>query len=619
MTAVRRDRRAASRSTGIGPVAVALSLVALLLFALAPVAKAETRIALVIGNSGYLKAPLANPRNDARAMAQSLAQVGFNVKTLIDADQQAMRAAVLAFGRELRVSDSVGVFYYAGHGVQVDGENYLIPVGADIADANEVALAGVSLTELLKTMERAESRLNIAILDACRDNPYPARTRSTARGLAPVQSPAGTLIAFATGPGEVALDGSGANSPYSAALAANILEVGIPLEETFRRTRRKVLEATGNKQVPWEHSSLTGEFFFRPKTAEPESRAQPSGGVDQRHLAELRAWEKIKSTTDKVLLERHIASYPDGMFAEIAMIRLKRITEPATPWASVVTGSTVTTQTRSDQVGAYEEGLAAESRATDAAGYVAAAKHYRKAADTGLPAAMYRLARLYDHGLGMGRDVETAARWYTRAADLGYPPAMAALGTLYEFGHGVGEDLVEALRLYRQAADAGDGAGMASLGFLYSQGKGVGRDAKAARRWYQLAVERGDQRAMFNLALMHVRGEGGPADLVEGVRLLQGAAERGHAGARRELAFFYDEGRGVARDPDKAAEHVLAALAGGQKEAERELLARPGAWSYATRRAIQRHLARRGLYRGAVHGIFNQSTKAALRRVAAGS
>lgn len=155
MTAVRRDRRAASRSTGIGPVAVALSLVALLLFALAPVAKAETRIALVIGNSGYLKAPLANPRNDARAMAQSLAQVGFNVKTLIDADQQAMRAAVLAFGRELRVSDSVGVFYYAGHGVQVDGENYLIPVGADIADANEVALAGVSLTELLKTMERA--------------------------------------------------------------------------------------------------------------------------------------------------------------------------------------------------------------------------------------------------------------------------------------------------------------------------------------------------------------------------------------------------------------------------------------------------------------------------------
>lgn len=221
-------------------------------------ALAESRIALVVGNSGYVKAPLTNPRNDAAAISHSLAAVGFTVRTLIDADQAAMRSAILAFGRELRGADSVGVFYYAGHGVQVDGQNYLIPVGADIADAGEVPLQGISLTELLKTMERAESRLNIAILDACRDNPYPSRTRSVVRGLAPVQSPAGTLIAFATGPGEVALDGTGGNSPYSGALAVHILEEGIPLEETFRRTRRRVLELTGNKQVPWEHSSLTG-------------------------------------------------------------------------------------------------------------------------------------------------------------------------------------------------------------------------------------------------------------------------------------------------------------------------------------------------------------------------
>lgn len=591
-------------------------LVALAILLWAGAASAESRIALVIGNSAYQKAPLANPRNDARAIGQSLGAVGFRVKLLVDADQQSMRQAILAFGRELRVSDSVGVFYFAGHGVQVDGQNFLIPIGADITDASEVPLLGVSLSELLATMEGAQSRLNIAILDACRDNPFPSRTRSLVRGLAPVQSPAGTFIAFATGPGEVALDGDGGHSPYSNALAAHIPVVGIPLEETFRRTRRQVLQATANKQVPWEHSSLTGEFLFHPKMAEPEAREKPLARVDERHLAELAAWEKIKSSSDKGLLEQHIAAFPDGIFSELALLRLERMRQSPTPWASVTTGSTVTATTRSDQVDAYEQGLKAESRAGDAAGYIEAAKLYRKAADTGLSAAKYRLGRLYDHGLGVRRDAEEAARWYRQAADLGHAPAMSALGTMYEFGHGVSLDLAEALRLYRLAADQGDGAGMTSLAFLFGQGKGVARDQKAARHWYGLAIERGEPRAMFNLALMHLRGQGGAANLAEAVRLLQSAAEKGHAGARRELAFLYDEGRGVARDPDLAAEHLLAALAGGHKDAESELLRQPGAWSYATRRAIQRQLAKRGLYRGAAHGIFNQSTKSALRKVA---
>lgn len=587
--------------------------------ALAGAALAETRIALVIGNSAYQKAPLANPRNDAQAIARSLGDVGFRVRTLIDADQSAMRAAILNFGRELRGGDSVGLFYYAGHGVQVDGHNYLIPVGADITDANEVPLLGISLTELLKTMEHAESRLSIAILDACRDNPFPSRTRSAARGLAPVQSPAGTLIAFATGPGEVALDGDGAHSPYSGALAASILEAGIPLEETFRRTRRQVLQVTANKQVPWEHSSLTGEFFFRPKMAEPEGREQPLAGVDARQVAELKAWEKIKSTRDRALLEQHIAAYPDGMFTELALMRLEKLGRPTSPWASVVTGSTIRAGTRSDQVQAYEEGLKAESRAGDAAGFAEAARLYQKAVETGLPAAMFRLGRLYEQGRGVAKDAKEAARLYKAAADQGHAGGMAALGVLYEFGNGVDADLAEALRLYRLAADAGEPSAMTSLGFLYGQGKGVGRDTKAARHWYKLAADRGDTRAMFNLSLMLVRGEGGIVNLAEAVRLLQTAAERGHAGAQWELAFFYDEGRGVARNSDRAADHLLSALAAGHKDAARDLIERPGSWSYSTRRAIQKALARRGLYRGAAHGIFNLSTKKALQKVAAGT
>ena len=124
---------------------------------------------------------------------------------------------------------------------------------------------------------------------------------------------------------------------------------------------------------------------------------------------------------------------------------------------------------------------------------------------------------------------------------------------------------------------------------------------------------------MFNLSLMLARGEGGPVNLAEAVRLLQTAAERGHAGAHWELAFFYDEGRGVARSAERAADHVISALAAGHKDAQSDLVSRPGAWSYRTRRAIQKALARRGLYRGAVHGIFNKSTQRALQKVAAGA
>ncbi|MFN3869296.1 MAG: caspase family protein, partial [Hyphomicrobiaceae bacterium] len=452
---------------------------------------------------------------------------------------------------------------------------------------------------------------------ACRDNPYSTATRSLSRGLAPVKAPAGTLIAFATGPGQVALDGRGPNSPYSGALSQSILEFGVPLEETFRRTRRLVLEATGRKQVPWEHSSLTGEFFFRPKIAEPEARVAATSDVEKSHLAELAEWSRIKDTGDVATLRQHMQRFPDGMFRELAALKIERLSVPQSPWSMTVTGSVTTVATRNEQIDTYEQGLKIESAAPDAAGYAEAAALYRKAAERGLAQATYRLARLYDKGLGVGQDRKEAARLYAEAAEKGFAPAMSALATMREFGEAGPRDMPEALRLYRQAAEAGDATAMTSLGYLHDTGKGVVRDAAAARRWYSAAVALGDTRAMFNLALMTMRGGGGT--LVEAVRLLENAAERGHAGARRELAFLYDEGRGVARNPERAATHLLAALEAGDEGAARDALQRTNAWSYATRRAIQRQLTSRGLYRGEAHGVFNHSTKTALRRVASGS
>lgn len=622
MTPTRIDDLRPQRGGHAGGVASALRLLAWAAFVLVALsanqARAEPRLALVIGNSSYATNALSNPRNDAELMAHALKTVGFDVVKLIDADQAGMKRAVLEFGRRLRASDAVGLFYYAGHGVQVGGENYLIPVDADIKDAEEVALSGLSLGELLKTMERASSRLNIAILDACRDNPFPSATRSGTRGLAPVKAPTGTLIAYATGPGEVALDGNGTHSPYSEALAAAIPTIGVSIEEVFRRTRRKVLEVTVQKQTPWEHSSLTGEFFFRPKSAEPEASLRPADyGLTHARLSEIRDWEKIKDTGDISVLKAHAERYPEGVFREVVALKVSRLENPPAPWNWIFTADSRSARLEEAEP-IYERAVKLDGSAKGNVALAEAAGLYRRAAELGLPAAMYQLARAYDHGKGVEKNIAEAVAWYRKAAEHDHPGALAALGTFYEFGEGVERDLAAALRSYRTAADAGDAHAMTSLGFLYAAGKGVSRDAALARRWYSTAAERGNPRAMYNLALLAMRGEGGARDLGEAVRLLKSAADKGHGAAMRELAFLYDEGRGVERNAAQAAAHLLASYKAGNKDARLDVRLKSLAWSFATRREIQRQLKTQGLYAGPAHGLFDVPTRKALERYAAG-
>ena len=227
----------------------------------------DKRVALIIGNSNYVSVTkLINPENDAKLMAESLEAVGFEVNMVIDADQKAMKRAMLQFGRRLKDDATTGLFYFAGHGVQVNGKNYLIPIDANIAAEDEIDLEGVDVNDFLAVMNDANSAVNIVVLDACRNNPYARSFRSaTQGGLAPVRAPKGTFIAYATAPGDVALDGDGSrNSPYTAALSQALSEPGLTLETVFKRTRAKVLEVTNEQQVPWETSSITGEFRFRP-------------------------------------------------------------------------------------------------------------------------------------------------------------------------------------------------------------------------------------------------------------------------------------------------------------------------------------------------------------------
>ena len=252
--------------------------VALLLAPSLSSSQTEERLALVIGNGNYEVSPLRNPPNDARAMAAALRECGFEVIERIDSDQRTMDEAIREFGRRLS-HGGVGVFYYAGHGMQVDGRNFLIPVGADIKAEDEVKYRAVDAGMVLGKMETAASRVNIVILDACRDNPFARSFRTTTRGLKRMDAPIGSFIAYATEPGGVAADGEGQYGLYTSKLLEHIRTPGLPVELVFRRVRKSVTAATGDAQVPWDASSLRDDFFFvagdSPSVTPPQARPEP--------------------------------------------------------------------------------------------------------------------------------------------------------------------------------------------------------------------------------------------------------------------------------------------------------------------------------------------------------
>ncbi|MGB0747447.1 MAG: caspase family protein [Magnetospiraceae bacterium] len=244
-----------------------LCLLMLLAFRPALAAETQARVALVIGNWTYESAPLRNPKNDVRAMTAVLAELGFEVIVLENGTQRDIRRAVLDFGRVLRATQGFGLFYYAGHGVQVEGRNFLIPVDAIIESEEEVPIEGVDISNVLARMEAANNGLNVVILDACRNNPFARSFRSASQGLASIDAPVGTLIAYATAPGNVALDGEGDNGLYTGELVKAMAIPDIPVEEAFKRVRTAVAEKSGDFQIPWETTSLTGDLFFHPTAA----------------------------------------------------------------------------------------------------------------------------------------------------------------------------------------------------------------------------------------------------------------------------------------------------------------------------------------------------------------
>lgn len=298
----------------------AVSLPALVMAILAHLipatALAADRVALIIGNADYPSAPLRNPVNDARAMSRALRKLDFEVFSLENANKRQMEQAIVRFASRLKKGSS-GLFYYAGHGVQVNGRNFLIPVDADIDSEREIRIETVGVNVVLDELGYVGNRMNIVILDACRNNPFERRLRGGSRGLAAIDAARGTLIAYATAPGSVALDGDGQNGIYTEELLSALQNPGLQVEEVFKRVRIGVARRSRQQQIPWESSSLTGSFVFN--TAPATSTAQGGAG----NQAELLFWQSVSTSDNPDTYRAYLRQFPEGMFTDLARIRLE--------------------------------------------------------------------------------------------------------------------------------------------------------------------------------------------------------------------------------------------------------------------------------------------------------
>ncbi len=299
----------------------------------------QARVALVIGNSAYQREQdvLPNPANDAKDMAEKLDDFGFRVIVGVDHDYRGMRMALRDFDRALQGAD-VGLFYYAGHGMEYQGRNYLFPTDVVLETEGDVGIGLIDLAQILHVMETAVPT-RLVFLDACRNNPLAQRFRSTlgasrstyvGRGLARVDASVGTFIAYATAPGEIAADGTGRNSPFTGAMLAHLDEPGLDVEPFMRRVRNTVLEATDERQLPWNSSSLRGPFVFNPARgleigtgpgSESQSTPLPTRPLNEAETDADILWQALEGSDDAGEWRYFADRFPDDPRAELALIR----------------------------------------------------------------------------------------------------------------------------------------------------------------------------------------------------------------------------------------------------------------------------------------------------------
>jgi uncharacterized caspase-like protein len=444
-------------------VAAALALV---LFAVAAGAgwaqTPEKRVALVIGNDAYQTLPrLVNAASDARDIGRALEGAGFETTIKTDVKRREMYQLIDAFAAKISGSpDTAGLFYYAGHGIQTSGKNYLVPVDAAVTSDADLEPEAVDAEKVLRAMDQARNRINIVLLDACRDNPLP-KGRSLTRGLTSMHAPRGTFIGYAAAPGHTAQDGEpGQNGAFTGVLVKELAVPGVQLEEVFKRVIAGVSERTGGKQLPWMESSVQGNFFFLPAhAAAPHPTPDVSAAVAP----------PIAAQTPDALYTEGEAARRRSDYGE-AMRLFRAAADKGHARAAVFVG-----------VG-YMNAWGVPSD------YGEAMRWYRKAADSGDGFAMNNIGWLYQNGWGVPRDYAEAMRWYRQATKTEHAVAFNNIGVLYNKGWGVPQDYHEAMRWFSEAAQKGSSWGMRNTGWAIEHGLGVRKDIDAAAEWYRRAA-----------------------------------------------------------------------------------------------------------------------------------
>jgi hypothetical protein len=335
-------------------------------------ANAERRVAFVVGNGAYKNVePLPNPPIDAKAISSTLRNVGFEVVEGTNLTRDEMTERLLDFGKKAQGAD-VALFFYAGHGIAVNGTNYLLPIDANLKSEMDVKLGAAINVDLTLEQTMGDAKVKLVFLDACRDNPFAAKIRSSsatrsvsvASGLAEMKSGEGTLIAFATGPGQTALDGQqGTNSPFTRALLANLTAPGVEIQQAMTKVRAQVNEETQKQQLPWGHTNLIGSVYLNPVAApaagaaaasSPTAAATATAGSE----VELEFWRSIRDSNKPEELNAYLTNYPNGQFKSLALARIASLQDgPSTATRNLSTGvdkavyTDEATQVSEDQVG----------------------------------------------------------------------------------------------------------------------------------------------------------------------------------------------------------------------------------------------------------------------------
>jgi TPR repeat protein len=560
----------------IAKLALSTTLAACLL--LAPGEALAKRVALVIGNGAYERADaLRNPPNDAKALAATLQRSGFEVTQGIDLNHADMVRTIREFASKT-LGAELAVFFYAGHGLQVAERNYLLPVNAGLDTEADLDFEAIPLALVVDNMERAAKR-RIVFLDACRNNPFARRlarsmgTRgpSVGAGLATVESEVDSLYSFATQPGNVALDGTGDNSPFTTAMLKHLVAPGVEIADALRRVRRDVLDATDGHQVPWDHSSLTEPVYFvsgpqdQAKVDLPRWRGRPPVNACDRLAAHPNDPERMAEGVEM--------NFIDLAWAIPACAEAARL-DPKERRFKFQHARTLHHSRQCERAKVLYEELAAEGHglALNNIGllYVAgcgvkrdeaeAVRYYQRAVEAGSAFARFSLGHMYEFGKGIEKNDAEAERLLREAADSGVTQASISLAGKYYAGRGVKRDEAEAVRLVKTAAEAGSIDALGVLGEIHATGRGVAKSPEEAFRYYQLAADRGHPRAYYEIAGLLEKGEGTPKDLAKAAVYYRKAVDAGNLNAMTRLAAMYAKGVGVERSTTEAEKLYQLAL-----------------------------------------------------------